>query len=80
MSTKHYDLWDEVVIKMELMDIIEYMKQLSAKEQRIFKLMLLYDMKLKDISRACNISIDAVKKRLLRARIKLRSRRLLWEG
>ena len=79
-NDKKIDPYKKVALRMELLDIINSIKSLSDKDKWIFKCLLCYDMKIKDIARMCNITISGVHKRLFRARVQLKEDRLAWQG
>lgn len=66
------DILKKFIIKMELLDILQYISTMSASEQRLFRLLLIYDMKIKDMATNCNMTVSGVRKKLARTRIKIR--------
>ena len=66
------DILKKIIIKMELLDILTYISSMSSSEQRIFRLLLVYDMKIKDMANNCNMTVSGVRKKLARTRLKLR--------
>ncbi|MBE5934539.1 MAG: RNA polymerase sigma factor [Lachnospiraceae bacterium] len=76
---KRLDPLPNTITRLESKSIIRMLDILSKKEKIVFNY-ILEGLKISEIAETCNLTVSGIKKRITRARVKLKQERFAWQG